>query len=170
MNLVRKSVLSFVGVAAAALLLAVASPRSVHALGEQLVIITNSAAHPANVEDVSHLVSHLVTASTFVPNSSQSEPLLQISPEGFEGSPFVVPAGQNFVITSVEIMPVANTSTQVVLTNLGAGSNYGFWTVSSTNTTLLQYPSGIVVGSGVNLGVFATQACTIAIHGYLSPA
>lgn len=53
MNLSSKGVLSIAGVAAAALLLAVASPRTVHALGEQLVSITNTATHPANVEDVS---------------------------------------------------------------------------------------------------------------------
>ena len=45
MNLSRKSVLSFAGVTAAALLLAVASPRTVHALGEQLVSIANTATH-----------------------------------------------------------------------------------------------------------------------------
>ena len=61
MNLLRKSVISAGAVAAAALLLAVSSPRIVHALGEQLVSITNTATHPAIVEEVPHLPSHIVT-------------------------------------------------------------------------------------------------------------
>lgn len=169
MNSLRKSIPWIGGVAAGALLLAVASPRTAHALGEDLISIANTAAHPAIVEDVPHFASHLVTAASFIPNGAPSEPLLQIGPDGFEGSPLVVPAGMSFVITSIEVMPVSNASTQVVLTNLGAGTNFGFWTVSGTNTTLFQYPSGIVAGSGVNLAVFATQSCNVTIHGYMTP-
>ena len=62
MNLSRKCVLSFTGVATAALLIAVASPRTVHALGEQLVSIANTATHPAVVE----------TFPTSPPTSSRS--------------------------------------------------------------------------------------------------
>lgn len=61
MNLLRKSVISFAGVTAAALLLSVASPRTVHALGgigDTLVRITNTAAAPAVAEEVPHPTTH----------------------------------------------------------------------------------------------------------------
>src|ERR1039458_6181334 len=102
MNLLSRSVISTGGVAAAALLLALASPRAVQALGEQLVNIANTATHPAIVEEVPHLASHLVTLQGYAAGNGISEPFLQQPPDGFAGSPFVVPAGQSYVITSID--------------------------------------------------------------------
>jgi hypothetical protein len=61
MNPLSKSVISTGGVAAAALLLALASPRAVHAIGAELVRISNTADAPGILEDVSHLASHTVS-------------------------------------------------------------------------------------------------------------
>ena len=61
---------------------------------------------------------------------------------------FLVPAGQSFVITSVEILPYTNAPAWVELYNSNAGTyyEYDYWNVPGTVSTELQFPSGIVVG------------------------
>jgi hypothetical protein len=170
MNLLRKSVLSFVGVAAAALLLAIASPRTVHALGEQLVSITNTATHPANVEDVSHLASHLIMLNGYMTAANQAVPLYQVSANGIVN--FEIPAGQSFVITSVNISPCSNPSTQadVYLTNQSSDWTtwYGEWDTLGWNTLQFQYPTGIAVASGTTIWLNASQQCGVVVYGYLT--
>jgi len=170
MNLSSKGVLSIAGVAAAALLLAVASPRTVHALGEQLVSITNTATHPANVEDVSHLASHLVMLNGYMQTAGQAVPFYQVTANGIVN--FEIPAGQNFVITSVDISPCSNPSTQadVYLTNQSSDWTtwYGEWNTLGWNTLQFQYPTGIAVASGTTIWLNASQQCSAIVHGYLT--
>lgn len=169
MNLLRKSVLSFAGVAAAALLLAVTSPRTVHALGEQLVSIANTAAHPAVVEDVPHFPSHIVTLLGFVASTSYNDPLIQLLPDGTANYFFSVPAGQSLVITSVEVTPASNAVTSINLSN-SSGGYYGSWSVAANGTAEFPLNSGIVVPSGTTLYVGGNAVSTsITVYGYLSP-
>jgi hypothetical protein len=174
MNLLSRSVISTGGVAAAALLLALASPRAVQALGEQLVSIANTATHPAVVEEVPHFASHLVTLQGYATSNYLSEPFLQQTPNGFAGTPFVVPAGQTFVITGIDIMPVDTalpTDTSVIQVQDSGAGLYGVWTVAGSVTTEFQYPSGILVESGKALTMNSTLTGTLVkLHGYLTPA
>jgi hypothetical protein len=172
MNLFRKSALSFAGVAAAALLLALASPRTVQAFSAALIRIANTAEEPAIVEDVPHFASHLVTLTGSFDGAQNTYPYF--SPLGPDSKvlngDFVVPAGQSFVITSVEILPYGNPSAWVRLYNYDvAYLQYGYWfTPNSAGTTELQFPSGIVVGSGINLALNSSGAF-VTVHGYLTP-
>jgi hypothetical protein len=171
MNLLRKSVVSLGVVISAALLLAFASPRTVHALGglgDTLVRITNTAAAPGIVEDVPHIASHTVTLIGYVVSTSYGEPFTQLTPSGtVSEAAYVVPAGQSFIITGVDITP-DNTSTWINIGNYNGGW-YGGWTVSGIGTTEYQYPSGIVVASGETLAVYAGQPGTsVIVHGYLT--
>jgi hypothetical protein len=170
MNLLRKSVISFAGVAAAALLLAITSQRTVHALGEQLVSIANTAIHPANVEDASHLASHLVMLNGYMQTANQAVPFYQVTANGVVN--FEVPAGQSFVITSVNISPCSNPSTQadVYLTNQPSNWTtwYGEWDTLGWNTLEFQYPTGIAVASGTTLWLNASQQCGAIVRGYLT--
>jgi hypothetical protein len=175
MNLFRKSALSFAGVAAAALLLALSSPRTVQAFSAELVRITNTADAPAIVENVPHLASHLVTLYTIIDSYAQSQPFAQLTPAGtVSGNDFVVPAGQSFIITGIDIMPLnTNTPSWISIQNYGGGY-YESWTVPGNAgfplTTEFQYPSGIVVGSGVNLAILGTNVgAQVTVHGYLTP-
>jgi len=169
MSLSRKSLISFAGVAAAALLLALASPRTVHALGEQLVSIANTATHPAVVEEVPHFASHLITLEAYDTSNGIRVPFLQQTMDGFAGTPFVVPAGQSFVITGVDIMPNDATSPSTISVDDSGAGVYGVWTAPGTVTTEFQYPSGIVVESGkaltLNVQANGTQ---VYLHGYLT--
>jgi hypothetical protein len=169
MNLLNKSLVSIAGVAAAALLLAVSSPRTVHALGEQLVSITNTATHPAIVEEVPHMPSHIVTLLGFVASTSYNDPLIQLLPNGTVNYFFSVPAGQSLVITSVEVTPFSNAITSVNLSNAGGGF-YGSWSVAANGTTEFPLSSGIVVPSGTTLYVGGSAVSTeITVYGYLTP-
>ena len=174
MNLLRKSVISFAGVAAAALLLALASPRTVHAvgaIGDSLVRITNTAAAPAIAEEVPHTASHLVTLGAYI-NGVSSYPLTQFNPDGSESTNgFEVPAGKSFVITGIDITPDINAPTRVNIQSF-AGGYYGQLTALGIGTTAFQYSSGWVVESGATLYAFADQASTgstlVIVHGYLT--
>lgn len=168
MKLLGKSVISAGAVVAAALLLAISSPRTVHALGDELVSIANTATHPAIVEEVPHLPSHVVTLLGFVASTSSSGPLIQLLPNGTANYLFSVPAGQSLVITSVEVTPPSNANTWV---NLFSGSNgyYGSWSVASNGTTEFPLSSGIVVPGGTTLYVSGNTVSTeMTVYGYLS--
>jgi hypothetical protein len=169
MNLLGKSVISASAVIAAALLLAVSSPRTVHALGDQLVSIANTATHPAIVEDVPHMPTHIMTLLGFVASTSYNDPLIQLLPNGTVNDFFTVPAGQSLVITSVEVTPFSNTITSINLSS-GSGGYYGSWSVAANGTTEFPLSSGIVVPSGTTLYVGGSAVSTeITVYGYLSP-
>lgn len=168
MKLLGKSVISAGAVAAAALLLAISSPRTVHALGDQLVSIANTATHPAIVEDVPHMPSHIVTLLGFVASTSYGDPLIQLLPNGTANDFFSVPAGQSLVITSVAVTPFSNAVTAVTLSSSSNGY-YGSWSVATNGTTEFPLSSGIVVPSGTTLYVSGNAVSTeITVYGYLS--
>jgi hypothetical protein len=174
MNLLRKVAISLGIVAAATLLLALTSPRAMHALGPlgaELVRITNTASAPANVEDVSHLASHLVMLNGFMLTGNEAVPFYQVSANGVID--FVIPAGQSFVITSVDVGPCTNPSTQADIYLTNASSNwttwYGEWDMLGWNTLQFQYPTGIAVASGTTIYLNATQQCSAQIRGYMTP-
>jgi len=169
MNLLGKSIISAGAVAAAALLLAVSSPRAVHALGEQLISIANTATHPAIVEDVPHLPSHVVTLLGFVASTSYNDPLIQLLPDGTANYFFSIPAGQSFVITAVEVTPPSSASAWINLYS-NSGGYYGGWTAPGSRTTGFQLSAGIVVPSGTALSVAgSTVSTSITVYGYLTP-
>jgi hypothetical protein len=172
MNLFRKSVISFAGVAAAALLLAISSPRTVHALGvvgATLVRITNTAEVPAISEEVPHLASRSVTLVGFVASPSYGEPFLQMTPQGtVPETAFVVPAGQSFVITGVDVTP-PNSAPAWVNVGSYAGGWYGSWSTASAASAEFQYPTGIVVGNGQELAIYGSEeGLSVIVHGYLT--
>ena len=168
MKLLGKSVISAGALIAAALLVAISSPRTVHALGDELVSIANTATHPAIVEEVPHLPSHVITLLGFVASTSNSDPLIQLLPNGTANYFFSVPAGQSLVITSVEVTPPSNTTTWISLSS-GSNGYYGSWSVASNGTGEFPLSSGIVVPSGTTLYVNGNAVSTeITVYGYLS--
>jgi len=168
MKLLGKSVISAGALTAAALLVAISSPRTVHALGDELVSIANTATHPAIFEEVPHLPSHVITLLGFVASTSNSDPLIQLLPNGTANYFFSVPAGQSLVITSVEVTPPSNTTTWISLSS-GSNGYYGSWSVASNGTGEFPLSSGIVVPSGTTLYVNGNAVSTeITVYGYLS--
>jgi hypothetical protein len=134
----------------------------------------NTAIHPAIVEEVPHFASHIITLVGSVASSAYGQPFEQLASNGTIPADlaFSPPAGQSFVITSVEISPWTNNSTWVNIqgTNNAAMVTgwYGGWTVPGTVTTEFQFPSGIVVGSGSYLYVSGNLGSSVILHGYLT--
>ena len=168
MKLFVKSVISAGAIVIPVLLLAVSSPRTVHALGEQLVSIANTATHPAIVEEVPHLPSHVVTLLGFVASTSYSDPLIQLLPNGTVNNFFSVPAGQSLVITSVELTAPSSAPAYFTLSSATNGY-YGGSTGAGNITTEFPLSTGIVVPSGTTLYVTGNETSEeITVYGYLS--
>ncbi len=104
-----KSVLSYGAVAVATGILMLAAPRAAHAIAATLVQVTNTAANPAITQGVEKLASQNVllvsSAGLVLPHGSAV--LQQMFPNGtVDASPFVVPAGQTLVVTTIDLLPI----------------------------------------------------------------
>jgi hypothetical protein len=172
MKLLPKTLFPIGAVVTAVFALALVSPRTVHALGDEPVLVLNPPNRPVIVEEVPHLASHLVTLTASVTGSTVGNPFLQQNPNGTVSFPniYVVPAGLSLVITGVDVYPNSNESIWVNIQSY-TGGYYGGWSVPGSVTTVLQYPSGIVVAPGVTLAVFGsgTPGSQVTLHGYLTP-
>jgi hypothetical protein len=115
----------------------------------------------------------IVTLITFI-NPGNAISLHQVTASGTSTEPYVVPAAQNLVITSVEITPFSNSAALAPNYVYFMGEDpfvlYELWLVSNQVSTSFQYPTGIVVEAGSTPWVSAQLTCDIFIHGYLTPA
>jgi hypothetical protein len=168
-----KSVLSLAAGAIALGVLILAAPRAAHAIAATLVQMTNTSANPAIAQDVSKLASQNVIlqsniSTAVLPNSSST--LFQILPNGTQ-MPFVVPAGQNLVVTTVDVSALNGTGvTEAGIGNVvGTGLRAAFY-VPNGVTTQFQFPNGYVFPSGES--VYAQNggngSMSFTVHGYLT--
>lgn len=161
-----KSVLSFGGVAMVACLLTLAIPRAAHAVVAALVQVANTAAAPAITQDVSKLASENVELSCSpICSRVLADPAL-----GFVlGGTFTVPAGQRFVISSVQLDTTAGGLTQLGQ-QIGSATTTGrtSWLTFAAGTYQYQYPSGIVIEAGNGLFLGSTILNVGYIYGYLT--
>jgi hypothetical protein len=158
--------------------LALVTPRAAHAVAvaAALVQVTNTVASPAITQDTSKRASQLVQlncgSSVNITQDAVSR-CYEFSLANAFGPPpaYSVPAGQNLVITSVELSNSGGYTgnNQLYLGDTNQGVNYHQWTFSGPNTIEFQYPSGIALSSGtapvvssINGGAF------LQITGYLT--
>jgi len=167
----RKNAVTSATFVALVLLNALNPSTAAHASSASLVRAINRVAAPA----IEGLVpsTKVVTLTAFA-NPGTNYSLHQISASGTAEAPFVVPANQNLVITSVEITPMSNTSNfapnYVYLVAESPYAFYELWLVSNQVSTLFQYPTGFVLQAGTSPAVVTQVTCDIFIHGYLTPA
>src|SRR6201997_5426256 len=91
------------GAAVLAAVLTLAAPRAAHAVVAALVQVANTTANPAVTQDTSKAASqivHLTTLGQSAVSPLSLTALHQYIPGGTFGPAYVVPAGQNLVITS----------------------------------------------------------------------
>src|SRR5580704_10779983 len=159
--------------------LALVTPRAAHAVAvaAALVQVTNTVASPAITQDTSKRAGQLVQlicggsavniTQDVVSSCFEFSLALALGPP----SAYSVPAGQNLVITSVELSNSGGYTgnNQLFLGDTHQGVNYHQWTFSGPNTFEFQYPSGIALSSGtapvvtsINGGAF------LQITGYLT--
>jgi hypothetical protein len=157
--------------AVAVLALTLVVPRAAHAIVATLVNVVNTAAAPAVTQDVSKLASQNVllwnASGDIVPHSAAA--LYQISNGVTAPSAFVVPAGQSFVVTTVDFTPASSAAIYV-----GIGAEELVLQQSGTTATVqYQFPSGIVFPAGSTVGIsdYGLSPAAIVyvyVHGYLT--
>jgi hypothetical protein len=176
----RKSILLGSGLlgGAAILILALAlvGPRAAHAAAAALVQVVNTIANPAVTQDTSKAASqivHLTTLGKAAVNPSVMTQLHQYIPGGTFGPTYVVPSGQNLVITSIEASVLtANVNTYLNLYDNTTIGQREIWYLPSVGTTQLQFPSGFVYPAGSSVYVYVGGTTTtqmfVDVHGYLT--
>lgn len=166
-------------VALAGAFAALFAPKAVHAVTATLVQVVNTPSAPAVTLDVSKAASQIreVFCSATFPGqiASNCGYLTETNPP--HGLPFVVPAGQKFVITAIDVTPV--NPKQGIITvgllykNSGGLTDIGEYKVTNTNTSQILFPtSGIVFVSGTTVDFQVSNdsagGALVIFHGYLT--
>ena len=113
-----------------------------------------------STQDLSTFASQNVMLQNRVVNSGTAVGLFTVSNTGiFSGGSYVVPNGQTFVVTSVDITPVfpgSGTNHVTLEGSVGTGAPLVFksFEVSNSSSTHLDYHTGIAFGSNVQFAIF----------------
>lgn len=184
---VKRITMGIGGMVVAALLLALAAPKAVHAIVSTLVTVVNTSSNPVPVQNVKQSADNFVTLNY---NGSTYD---QVLPDG-STTPFSISSGQQFVITDVSWVTFCShtfvTCTKsvgdAVVVTLGSANAFssgpftsqatyvgnGFLATASSNVSL---NSGIVVTQpplpSILLGASGNgeEILTVTLHGYLVP-
>jgi hypothetical protein len=175
MNLLRKNVITSGSFAALALLTALTTSTPARALGASMSGAIRQIGLPVITTTIPVPVasSKIVTLATGVEPGAGLFPLHLVTPEGEAIAGYVVPAGQDLVITSVEITPFQNGvayAPAMVYLEQTQYVGYEYWLVSNVVSTSFEYPTGFVIESGSAPVVVAELGCIITVDGYLTPA
>jgi hypothetical protein len=126
MQFAKRLLMAFGPIALAAMILAVAAPKAVHATVAALVQVVNTAANPAITQDVSKLASLEVQLNC-------SPICYQIFPDAAtSASAFSVPAGQSLVISTIQIQANGGGTNTLVQTNFSQANGFN---ISTTRLT-----------------------------------
>jgi hypothetical protein len=163
-------------VAVLALVVTFAAPRTVHAIAATLVQVTNTTANPAVTQDTSREASQIIHLTTLgkanVQPATMTE-LHQYIPGGTFGPPYVVPAGQNLVITSIEASVLTPGNNFLNLYDNTTIGQREYWYLPTVGLTQLTFPSGFVFPAGSSVYVYiggegSTTQMVVDVHGYLT--
>ena len=173
MQVLKRLLMGFGSILAAALLLVVAAPKSAHALVAALVQVSNTPANPVPVVDVQSAAQQSVELEC----NPAEQICYEIQPDGSNNNTaWIVPSGMRYVISDVEITsetaPGYVNSVFDVQWTLPSGTMHaeGWQVLSNGATTEFQFPSGITVVSGSTVGCQAAGPIAFAfVRGYLAP-
>ncbi len=138
-------------VVAAALQLA--APRAVHAVVSALVTVANTSANPVPVVNATENPSQIMELYTDA-DEGKTAAFAVVNPASgvFSGeSAFVVPPGQVFVITEIELTITGSSASiprQAVLVSGSLTVVRDYWTIAGSQTMLMVFRSGIVFAAG----------------------
>jgi len=145
--------------------------RRVQAQGPDAVRVVNT---PLPTQDSFQLASNLVEITCPSTGYLVFYTCAARQPNGRLLLGYKVPSGSYLVITSVDIIPDRPLGGLIIDTALYNSSGVDLraeWKVSNGSTTVLQYPSGIVLPPGYipTMENGGTQSATVVLRGYLSP-
>jgi hypothetical protein len=168
---------SVVGCAAVlAAVLTLVAPRAAHGFVAALVQVANTIANPAVTLDTSRAASqivHLTTLGKSAVSPSVMTQLHQYIPGGTFGPAYVVPTGQNLVITSIEASVFTAGNSYLNLYDNTTIGQRELWYLPNAGTTQLQFPSGFVYPTGTSVYVYIGGSSSLSqmyvdVHGYLT--
>ncbi len=200
MNMLKTRLFQAAAAIAIVTALLLATPRAAHSLAAALVEVTNTPASPVVSQTVPTLASQIVTlvpsgngpagftstgAFTF---SSLPQWSAAVNSGGMEpfAPPYVVPAGQTLVVTSIDLAEISKSGTDtVILANSAVPSGQfnlaplGNWVATllvpcSPGPTTSQYhfSPGLVFSAGQNVwmsyGAGSQGSIFAEVHGYLT--
>ena len=160
-------------------------PKAAHAITAALVQVVNTAANPAVTQDVSKLASQIVTLTPSPTADGVDLPphqktlLYQMFPNGtIAATPYVVPAGQSLVVTSMDVTggySGVSGVNEVGMYNAASGTiREDFYIPTQLGAaSSLSFGSGLVFPPGespgvINFGISSTDSVFGIVHGYLT--
>jgi len=178
-NLSKSTALGIGGVVGGAAVLAsvltLVAPHTAHAYAAALVQVVNTIASPAVTQDTSRAASqivHLTTNGKALVAPATMTQLHQYMSGGTFGPPYVVPAGENLVITSIEASVTSAGGSYLNLYDNTTVGQREFWYLPNPGLTQLQFPSGFVYPAGTSVYVYiggtSPSQMVVDIHGYLT--
>lgn len=173
MNALKQIVFGIAGIVVVALVLALAAPKTVHAVVSALVTVANTSANPVPTTDVMRSVAQNVELHC-QPSLDGGPSCILIPPTGLAGPEpqYIVPSGSNLVITDVEISAPQGGPVAFLLfsTTPANPERIEDWVVAGDGTTHeFEFPSGIVIPPGATLTGSSNQSGSLAIvRGYLT--
>jgi hypothetical protein len=177
MKFIEKRTLQVCLFAAAVAVIALATPRAARAVASTLVQVTNSFSNPAIVQPTSTAASQMVMLAPPLNGEVTSGAFVTLNPvvagQGVTSSTYVVPAGQNLVVTGMDVT-VYSGSADIFLLTPTSGLGQGIVQVYATSagTQMARFP-GIVYPAGDNVvvessSIFGNAAAAIVVYGYLT--
>ena len=171
-----KTFLSFGAGALALGLLILGAPRAAHAIAATLVQITNTTANPAITESIHMQASQLVQLTTPVqealtPGTSYI-PMHQVTAAGYSSAEYVVPAGQNLVITGIDVNLYSGKALLQLTSEINGALGISEMYLTNVGFLQIRNSSGFVFPSGSEVYLYDTPGYVgvldANIHGYLT--
>lgn len=172
MKILKKALTTLGGIFLAALFVAALAPKATHGLVAALVQVSNTVSTPAVAQDVSHLASQNVELLC-----AEGGPCMNRVASTF--ATYEVPAGQNFVVTDMEVFTQSGGGAAGCFISLTAPPpgvadfNDFFDFASDGRTHQLLFPTGMSYPGGYKFdttNVEITSGCNqIWLRGYLTP-
>jgi hypothetical protein len=182
---ISKSVFAVGGVVIAAGLITFTNPKAVHAVAAALVEVTNTATNPVVTQGIGQQAGEIVNLEC--PSNGQACFAITSTTGNLTvGTPFQVPAGKSFVVTSVDITinPIDSGCTGLrnfFLLGDNNGAPFEFfarrWLLEPNQNYHFAYPTGIVFASTSYIILQDTNGCysqypafddLIYLQGYLT--
>jgi hypothetical protein len=195
MKQVRTVLSSFGGIMLAALLITALAPKAARGIASALVQIANTRSAPVPVDTVRRSASNFITLTAGGSSNSPATTWTQLNPDRSSSVlPFVLPAGEQLVVTDITVTavcfgscPPVGTQVSVVMPdNEGFGEAGPFFYSTSMNYQQSEgsslfgvhtdhLTSGLVFSAlpaaffNVDFGNYAGEIFSVTIQGYLAP-
>jgi hypothetical protein len=183
MNVLKTRLLKTAVALAALAILVMVTPRAVRSAASALVQVTNTFSNPAITQPVPTAASQMVTLVNYGYPRGFPLPgwlgLFQFSPSDgtVSSNHYVVPAGQNLVITDVELGPDSEWTystgpnamgIQLYTFSNSAGLNQVDQFVAPATGAQFRFASGIVFPAGQEPAIMGYNLPVVILRGYLT--